>query len=276
MKRTSLAISALATVLSISCFITARSVRAQTASSTSGVITTCRDCGVWSTGSGTVPSSNGAILWGGGGNSSSFVTTPTRKVGPELPVPTIQEIRLHTKAVAELPLASAAYLKLAMKIGLRSAATDELEILGVIHDVDLRVYNLSKVDQYLQDKASRAAPNTYWVWKALRKGDLDHIMATGTRFRDGLGIVYPSAYSHAVPQRVLEHVAAILEKLPEATFLISDYETIKPDPFMAITTPTLLGEGKIWIVDQWDEPGFNEEEAIVPNIFEAPVVRHLL
>jgi hypothetical protein len=75
-----------------------------------------------------------------------------------------------------------------------------------------------------------------------------------------MGFISPNEYAQSVPYRVLGEMKVLMEAVPEALFLISDYEAIKPDPFLAVTTEKLLGAGKIWIVSQWDEPGFGVAE----------------
>ena len=51
--------------------------------------------------------------------------------------------------------------------------------------------------------------------------------------------------------------------MPEAMLIVSDYETVKPDPFLAVTTPALLAAGKIWIVAVWDEPNFRYDHVVM-------------
>ncbi len=173
--------------------------------------------------------------------------------------PTAKELDSSAKVLQARNLASARYQQIAMSIGLNpSPILDEAHLLDAIHDVGLHVYDFDKVDQYLYRKALRQKANTRWVWKPLREAD-SALTGLNVSRPDTVGIVFPAQYAHAVPLRVLESAASILEKVPGARFLVSDYEVINPDPFLAVTTEKLLRAGKIFIIERWDEPGYDEE-----------------
>lgn len=72
-----------------------------------------------------------------------------------------------------------------------------------------------------------------------------------------------SQYARRIPERVIGTIAKILEREPDAVLLVSDFEVAKPDPFLAITTTKLLEAGKVWIVEQWDEPAWKDGPAQV-------------
>jgi hypothetical protein len=180
-------------------------------------------------------------------------TQETRKLDNK--GPTIEQVKLSAALLDKNHLPPAGYLKLARHIGLDGPAYDEARVLQAIDELGLTVYNAEKVDNYLYREALKKNVRTRWVWKPLRAKDLKAI-SEDVGWQQN---IYRKQYAHAVPERVLASVNRILERLPEAMFLISDFEYIKPDPFLAITTPKLLGENKLWIVEQWDEPGFGAD-----------------
>jgi hypothetical protein len=147
-------------------------------------------------------------------------------------------------------LAPAGYIQAAKQIGLEP---EEAEILQAINDAGLRVYDFKKVDDYLYREALKQSTRTRWVWKPMREADLKNVW---NDCKDTTGCVYATQYDKEVPLRAIADAKRILDCAPAALFLISDYETVKPDPFLAVTTKRLLSQGKIWIIDQWDEPGF--------------------
>lgn len=186
---------------------------------------------------------------------------------PKLPYQTIAQVRASRLPVAKSLLAPASYLKLAKEIGLDSASTDEAKLAQALADRDIKPYDFDRVDAYLYKKAEAVSDKSTqyrWVWKAMRPKD-QHVLDTDRDatsaeivYYEGMGIVRSDLYKHAIPARVLEAVACILEDFPEAILLISDYEVVRPDPFLAITTPRMLAAHRIFITDQWDEPGFND------------------
>ncbi len=137
-------------------------------------------------------------------------------------------------------------------------------MLDAIHEADLTVYDFHQVDEYLWRQASRMKSNTRWVWKPLREKDSHLMVDIGLRGQtESAGYLLSDLYARRVPMKVLADMKAIMEKMPDAVFLVSDFEVIKPDPFLAVTTQKLLQAGKLWIIDQWDEPGFGAEASVV-------------
>ena len=64
-----------------------------------------------------------------------------------------------------------------------------------------------------------------------------------------------------MPERVLVEVRDLLAEVPDLVLLVSDYEVLRPDPFLAVTTRALLESGQLWVVDRWDEPDWGAETA---------------
>lgn len=226
---------------------------------------------VWTT----LTSSN--LISAGGSGQIAYITSdgtnywypgvPAETRKPHVPMLTIAAVRDASRSLSHAELAPTEYLTLAKSVGLTSAATDEARVLDVIDQIGLKVYDFGKVDEYLYGHALKQGAQAHWVWKPMREADLKEVQESGASLRvTKEGLVYPKQYSHKIPERVLLDVCNLLETMPDAVLLVSDYEVIKPDPFLAITTKKLLNEGKVWIVEQWDEPGFTEKGQPVQTV----------
>lgn len=167
------------------------------------------------------------------------------------------EIRASAKLISWDKLAPETYLALAHEVGMdTSASSEEAKITQAIYDLKLPTYPFNLVDDYLYNKAIVEGKNERWVWRPMRSADLAKLKDVRADYEGGAGVLQPLQYARRVPSEVLETAKALLEKDPAVNFLISDYTAVKPDPFLAVTTPGLLEQGKIWIVAVWDEPGF--------------------
>ncbi len=213
-------------------------------------------------GSSTTLGGTNNLIWNSGsqlltiGGSGSWVPQETRKaVGPGL---TVAQVKASAHLVKASMLASPSYKAAAKRLSLKSTALEEADMLQELHDHALPVYDYEKVDNFLYREALRQGATTRWVWKPLRATDLDRSKDQAWSMRPEMGMLYAKQYGRPVPERVLNLAADLLDCLPDALFLVSDFEVVKPDPFLAITTPGLLAEGKIFIIEQWDEPGFKD------------------
>jgi hypothetical protein len=197
------------------------------------------------------------LSWAVGGQGWQSGTAETRKDDGH--GPTLIQVRDSARRLNRNELAPAQYIVLAKSVGVEP---EEAELLQAIHDADLTIYDFSKVDNYLYRQALKQKADMHWVWKPVRDADLARIVENGTvnwQSIANMGVVFAKLYSQQVPMHVLAEMKVILETVPDAMFMISDYEVVKPDPFLAVTTKKLLGADKIWIIDQWDEPGFGSD-----------------
>lgn len=211
----------------------------------------------------TVSTAQGMMIWDGQGYpyvlndmTTGVETRPLDNNGP-----TVTQVEYSAVPLDQARLAPASYLKLAKAINLESPSTDEAQILQTIYSDHLRVYDFDKVDNYLYRQALTMGARMRWVWKPMREVDLKTVQDLGARGTMGpstSGIVFSKLYGQKIPERILADAKCVLDEVPGAVFLVSDFEAVKPDPFLAITTPKLLAEGKLWIVDRWDEPGFQD------------------
>jgi len=273
-----------ATTFFVAVIALATSLYAQTTSTTSG--TTSITSGSTTTGLGwvtgnadgtlsipSVGSGSTIVMTDGGGRTWSWpadTTLETRKDDGK--GPTIIQVDRSAKIIKVAQLAPVGYMDLAVKIGLTpSPVMDEANLLDAISTVGLHVYDWTTVDEYLYRKALRQGAHMRWVWKPLREADLQsaHMANAASGFTiPRVGYIFAEQYAQEVPLRILMDVKAILDADPSAKFFISDYETIKPDPFLMVTTEKLLKAGKCWIIDRWDEPGFSEASQVTRTVAE--------
>jgi hypothetical protein len=226
--------------------------------------------GGWSTGSTWSTDSTRVIAGARDGNGIPF---ETRKRIPA--APTIASLHQAALRFTRADLAPAGYLKLAHDLGV---PTDEASILEAIEHNQLEVFDYQRVDAYLYNQALKEGAKVRWVWKPARQMDekklISHTGASLGGDIQNVGYLYGKVYTKRVPMQVMATMKAVLDCVPDALFLISDFEVPKPDPFLAVTTPPLLEDGKIWIVQVWNEPGFGAPRPVAAPI--APAAPHLM
>lgn len=219
---------------------------AAAAQTITGNITSAQSLGSDVTSNGIITAFNGttsnAVLVSDAGATRWFTFPAVAEVGP---VPRPAVLKLVQK---EIPPAD--YLEVAASIG-ATGVVEEGQILRAIDSLGLADFDGPAVNRYLTWQAS--LKNQRWIWRPLRANDAAKV--SGRNYW-ATASVDPTLYARAVPVNVLAHVKAIAERIPNAIVLVSDYATIKPDPFLAITTEALLRDGRVWIVAEWDEPGF--------------------
>lgn len=195
--------------------------------------------------------SNGYWMACGGG--PSYETRKDDGKGP-----TLLQVKSTARILANAELPPTQYVALAKSVGIVGPVVERARILETIHSLNLHVYDWKRVDDYLYRQALRQGTNVRWVWKPVREEDQKSIANTSLQTRGGVGMVYAKLYAQPLPIRILKRMKEIECEMADVVFLVSDYEVVKPDPFLAITTKSLLESGKIWIIDQWDEPSFND------------------
>lgn len=190
--------------------------------------------------------------------------------------PTLVQVKHSRHPLNRADLAPAEYAKTAASLGLEVPA-EEATLLQALNDNHLGTYNFAKVDDYLYRQALKLGTRYRWVWEPVGAAGLKAVNESGADYdaKADLGLVMAREYQRPVPLRVLNEMKALRGCLAGAVFLVSDYEAVKPDPFLAVTTEKLLSAGKIWIVDQWDEPGFTDkaEPVSVPTPPPAPTTQ---
>lgn len=152
------------------------------------------------------------------------------------------------------------YLRVAAKLKLRTPAVIKARLERFLAMRGWPVFDYPKVWAYLKSLAKKESAQRYggqnWndvppsmrpsvepCWKPLRLGDRKE----GGEFSS---LVYP----HAVPLHALLKVEELEDEFGAGAlqFVVSDYEAVKPDPFLMVTAAGLPN----YVIAVWDEPGF--------------------
>lgn len=166
----------------------------------------------------------------------------------------VVEAELITKSPIELVsirpqdmVVPRSYEQLAKKLGVcvagQAAGTSvkiNNDFMQFLSDHGLVLYDRVSVSKFLKQKAGKRNV----VWRPLREADK---AKSKSRWEDRP----VSQYKKAVPYPVLLLVQDILEKFPMAKFYVSDYQVVRPDPFLEVRL-----NGKRYVVEHWDEPEF--------------------
>lgn len=186
--------------------------------------------------------------------------------------PSLKEVRASALPVSDAELAPESYIRQAQRMGM-DASVQEATMLRAIHDAGLHVYDYAMVNTYLQWQAQGTliqGLSAQWVWKPMRNADFKTLKGdSSTPTTDEVDtktvemrtpVIGSQQYSHAVPAEIMARAQTLLDCSPDAILLVSDFQARKPDPFLAVTNKKLLKAGKVWIVAQWNEPGFHESD----------------
>ena len=185
--------------------------------------------------------------------------------------PTLAQVRFSARRLAGKQLPPLHYATLARSLGIEPSA-DEAEMLLVLDKLGVKVYDFDKVDNYLYRQCLRKGIRYRWVWKPVNDKFLDFVRQSHQAWseRPKVGLIADSVYQNVIPIQALETMKNVLANMPDAKFMVSDAAIV--DPFLAVTSEHLLAAGKIWIIAQWDEPGFGEEpQDAMPEMQIGPV-----
>lgn len=167
------------------------------------------------------------------------------------------------------------YLQRAAVIDYKPDATavmfEKLKI--VIAQNNILVYDSKVVAEWMAKMVAKERQNVVWVWKSLTEPltKLGKVKPFSNRLRyqheqwqssrGQLGTIErKKRYTKVIPDAVLTTAEVILknfEKTDPVFLLVSDYEVVQPDPFLAVAVPGY----PFLIVDFWDEPGFQPKAA---------------
>lgn len=150
------------------------------------------------------------------------------------------------------------YDSLARELGVaHRVVTRRRELLTYLRDNEIEIYDLAKVEEYM-DKKGR------WAWFPLRavdcrepsyrSWDLDRV--TTTDYPSSFGSSKAEVYSKPVPYPVLCTVKTISDAFPghELIFLVAAIDT-HPDPFLGCRFRN-DPDRTVIVIERWDEPSF--------------------
>jgi hypothetical protein len=154
---------------------------------------------------------------------------------------------LHTEAIAKPDTATSEldeYAALARELGISTQVVNDERLKAVLAEECIPVYDMAAVKKYMDstvnnEKARGASLGLKWIWTPLRKSDA------------GGG----NCYVHPVPLPVLLTVKKLVDRLgtDSVEFFVTDYEVVKPDPFLAVRAK---GSQTKYVIERWDEPSF--------------------
>lgn len=171
------------------------------------------------------------------------------------------------------------YLKRASVIGYEpdplSIVYERVKI--VIAQNNILVYDAKAVDEWMLKMVQKERRDMKWVWKSLTQPidrlpgvknykwwiNFQHSCYDDKR-RCWLGrINTEQQYTKIIPEAVLTTAETILKHFnpvkDPVCLLVSDYEVVLPDPFLAVAVP----KHPFLIVDFWNEPGFQPQAAVI-------------
>lgn len=169
---------------------------------------------------------------------------PPKPAAPTRPEPIAVEV-VDSDALAE-------YVAVAESIGFSNPALARARLLNFLQREEIPVYDNGRVDEFMGNIVSginssrpRGERDLVWIWKPL-------IGEARRDFWTVNGAFHWRQYSMAVPMGALKDVAKVKAEFPEARFYVTDYETVKPDPFLCVK----LDGCEHVVIAVWDEPDF--------------------
>jgi hypothetical protein len=129
------------------------------------------------------------------------------------------------------------YEALSEELGIKNRALDELRLKRFLAKEEIPVYPYDRVKRFLDSEVQKLNKKetqnpglSYydWSWKSAKK------------------------YTKEIPLSALQMMKRVKDKLPGAKFAISDYQVVRPDPFLAVW----LGNSPFTVIHHWDEPDF--------------------
>lgn len=190
---------------------------------------------------------------------------------PSIPTSILDEIIEKTEDEAKT---IESYSNLCAEIDFYPPQLFKKQFLAFCIKENIPIYDLAKVTKYLCFKANEESnklntisygDEVVWVWKPLRKKDSNlpsfkSALMSNYKFpsdyHGSFGDPCPrnTLYDKLVPSFILNRVKKIENKFGDIPkFFVSDYQAIKPDPFIMVT---MKGLKESIVFGVWDEPGF--------------------
>lgn len=153
--------------------------------------------------------------------------------------------------------ALAEYVAVAESIGFSNPALARARLLNFLQREEIPVYDSERVSNFMTalvvrekggstfDPFSMRLTGTVWVWRPMLSEESKASWFTYGSFAGG-------RYQREVPLDVLRTVAKVKGAFPDAKFYVTDYETVKPDPFLCVK----LDGCEHVVIAVWDEPDF--------------------
>lgn len=136
------------------------------------------------------------------------------------------------------------YLALSESVGVDSPIVADELLKRCLKQQKVFVYNTAHVEKYLKSMFTNNRQRL--VWSPLRQKDQNEYEN--------------KQYDHAVPGHALQKAEKVLETFDrpnDLCFEVSDYEDVKPDPFLSVR---IKNSDTRFVIAYWDEPNFRMEE----------------
>lgn len=141
------------------------------------------------------------------------------------------------------------YAKVSKRVGYESVDLLRVEFESFLKEENILVYNYADVSTFLVAEIRKLREETgrqYYTlsWVPLREYD-----------RDRDNAYEPLPYTKTIPLPALLLVDKIYDRFGSSVkFKVSDYEAVKPDPFLMVVIGNVS-----YVIAHWDEPGFKGE-----------------
>ncbi len=163
----------------------------------------------------------------------------------QAPLPRFKNLPAPGKyAVAVAETVDQEYIALAKELGISNDAMLKTQLEQFLAEEHIDVYLMQAVHAYMDDLvAKEQKQGLTWGWRPLRPFDKS----------DNIPYRLSGTYAKPVPYPVLLTVKRITDVFGKAlSFFVSDYEVVKPDPFLMVTAQGLPQ----YVIERWDEPKF--------------------
>jgi len=203
-----------------------------------------------------------------GSNGAATPTrTPTHTSADVIPFPRARIIGRPQEKGAQTN-----YDSLARKLRFAPEELVRTQILGLLKDRNIPIFDYDEVDRYMTAKRQEARKE-HWFWRPLRDKDeleersWNYNWDASDPYIDGYyrqenGECQP--YERLVPLHALQKVALIEARFRnKISFFVSDYGDPKPDPFLGVMSRRLGDfnvKQQMLVIDVWDEPGFGKKK----------------
>lgn len=148
------------------------------------------------------------------------------------------------------------YLALSESVGVDSPIVANELLKRCLKAERIFIYNTEHVEKYLKSMFTKS--NQRLVWKPLRAKDSDtttYSFSTGSSTKNETGI-----YNRAIPGHALQKADTLIQAFDrpdDLCFEVSDYEDVRPDPFLSVR---IKNSDSRFVIAYWDEPNFRMEE----------------
>lgn len=150
---------------------------------------------------------------------------------------------------------SEAYLALVRDLQITHTLPSSNRMVTLLRKLNMPIYNNNEVDSYMR----RITPRRKQYYWSLLLGSFAHSWLYEKQ--DKPGHYAPQVYRRPVPHHILQRVKTIRDHMPQATFFVTDYAVVNPDPFVCVRDRDNTDAPHV-VFGVWDEPGFGSSPEV--------------